>query len=360
MRSVFNSSLLALGLATALAGGALAHDAPRVDPANLIPIPAYNAQMQASGAASTKAAQAFLETLTDAQREIVMMSVTDAARKKWSNLPAGIVDRSGLRLGDLNADQLGHFFEFLSAALDADGYERVAGTMAAEAYLSTDDQAKRLQWAPENYWLAFYGTPASDQDWAWQFGGHHLGLNLTIKSDRVDTMSPSFLGTEPAIFTYNGVKYENINDMHLAGWTLYDALDAGQKESATLTSVPRDISTGPGNDDVVPPVAGITGADLTEAQQQLLLATIEKWVGVQPDENAEVRMVEIAAELDQVHFAWIGDKEVNTDAYFRIQGPSLVIEMLSYSGNVGSSADGMGHYHTQYRNLENDYGNLTQ
>ena len=206
MRSVFNPSLLALGLATALAGGALAHDAPRVDPANLIPIPAYNAQMQASGAASTKAAQAFLETLTDAQRETAMMSVTDAARKKWSNLPAGIVDRSGLRLGDLNADQLGHFFEFLSAALDADGYERVAGTMAAEAYLSMDDQAKRLQWAPENYWLAFYGTTASDQDWAWQFGGHHLGLNLTIKSDRVDTMSPSFLGTEPAIFTYNGTK----------------------------------------------------------------------------------------------------------------------------------------------------------
>ena len=148
--------------------------------------------------------------------------------------------------------------------------------------------------------------------------------------------------------------------MHLAGWALYDALDAGQKEAATLTSVPRDISTGPGNDDVVPPVAGIAGADLTEAQQQLLLATIEKWVGVQPDENAEVRMVEIAAELDQVHFAWVGDKEVNTDAYFRIQGPSLVIEMLSYSGNVGSSADGMGHYHTQYRNFENDYGNLTQ
>ena len=36
-------------------------------------------------------------------------------------------------------------------------------------------------------------------------------------------MSPSFVGTEPAIFNHYGVDYEAVIDMHLAGYAVFAA-----------------------------------------------------------------------------------------------------------------------------------------
>ena len=81
-----------------------------------------------------------------------------------------------------------------------------------------------------------------------------------------------------------------------------------------------------------------------------MLDAIREWVSIQPKENADRRMREIESQLDQTSFAWIGTTEVNTPSYFRIQGPTLIIELLSTEGNIGQSAKGLGHYHTIYRN----------
>lgn len=67
-------------------------------------------------------------------------------------------------------------------------------------------------------------------------------------------------------------------------------------------------------------------------------------------------MAEITAGVDDLGYAWTGTDEVNTPTYMRIQGPNLIIEMLSTGGNVGDSAEGAGHYHTMYRNPTNEYG----
>ncbi|MDP5208541.1 DUF3500 domain-containing protein [Microbulbifer sp. 2205BS26-8] len=42
--------------------------------------------------------------------------------------------------------------------------------------------------------------------------------------------------------------------------------------------------------------------------------------------------------------------------YMRIQGPTLIIELLSIGGNVGENASGKGHYHSIYRNPSMEYG----
>lgn len=169
-------------------------------------------------------------------------------------------------------------------------------------------------------------------------------------------MSPSFIGTEPAVFTINGVDYEAVRDMHLAGYAVFTALNAAQQMAADAGDIPEDVLTGPGQDGTIPPVIGISASELDADQRALLLAAINEWVSVQPNENAVPRMAELEEGLDKISFAWAGTDEVNTPTYLRIQGPTLIIEMLSTGGNVGDSAQGAGHYHTMYRNPTTEYG----
>ena len=67
-------------------------------------------------------------------------------------------------------------------------------------------------------------------------------------------------------------------------------------------------------------------------------------------------MQSIEAAILETRFAWKGTTEINTPSYFRIQGPDLIIELLSTGGNVGENAAGKGHYHTIYRIPSKDYG----
>ena len=87
-------------------------------------------------------------------------------------------------------------------------------------------------------------------------------------------------------------------------------------------------------------------------RQRQLLDLIGVWVGVMPPEAAERRMAEIEAELSDVRFAWNGRTDGSGSIYYRIQGPTLLIE-FSTRGSVGAEA---GHYHSIYRNRTNEYG----
>jgi hypothetical protein len=350
-------ALTASAVALLMAASAAAHEIPSHDHTEIVPIPPYAQPYgPASGAAALEAARALLASFDDTVKTQFMFDLSSPNRRKWSNLPAGIVDRTGISIGELSDEQRVMLFDFLASSLGEEGYQSVAEVIAAEAFLSTDKRAKRLQWAPENYWLSFYGTPSADTPWAWQFGGHHLGLNISIDGNRVETMSPSFVGTEPAVFTINGVDYEAVRDMHLSGYAVYTALTAEQKATADAGTVPEDVLTGPGQDGTIPPIIGLSAAEMTDAQKALLLVAINEWVSIQPNENAEPRMAELTDGLDAISFAWTGTDEVNTPTYMRIQGPTLIIEMLSTGGNIGSSAQGAGHYHTMYRNPTREYG----
>lgn len=351
------SRTLAAALVALSTAPLFAHSVPVDEHAEIAPIPAYTQPYgAASGAAALQAVEALLATFDEAARATFMFDLEASERAGWSNLPAGIVQRAGISIGEMSDEQRGLLFDFLASSLGEEGYQSVAEVIAAETFLSTDGRAAQLQWAPENYWLSIYGTPSTDSEWGWQFGGHHLGLNIAIEGNVVETMSPSFIGTEPAVFAVNGVDYEAVRDMHLAGYAVYTALSDEQQIDADAGVVPRVIVTGPGKDGSIPPVIGLSAADMNSAQQELLLAAIAEWVAVQPDENAAPRMEALAAGVDELHFAWVGTDEVNTPTYMRIQGPTLIIEMLSTGGNVGDTAQGQGHYHTIYRNPVLEYG----
>ena len=138
--------------------------------------------VRAEIAAAASAAARFLDTLDAARSEAVLLPLNSPLRANWSNLPAGMLRfaRNGVRFGDLSGPQRAAMFDFLAAALSAHGDTLVAGLLAAESVLSKAPRAARLGWSADNYWLAFFGEPAEAPSWSWQFGGHHLALNVSV------------------------------------------------------------------------------------------------------------------------------------------------------------------------------------
>jgi hypothetical protein len=59
-------------------------------------------------------------------------------------------------------------------------------------------------------------------------------------------------------------------------------------------------------------------------------------------------MAEIRSNLRETYFAWSGPTTNGSAAYFRVQGPTLVIEYAPQNS--------VDHIHTIYRDPTNDYG----
>ena len=306
----------------------------------------------APGSPAVSAARVFLDLLSSEQRAAAVLAPDDPARANWSNLPASATrfERNGLRIGDLNLEQIDALHHFLAAALSSEGYRTVLGIVRAEDALAAARGSDRSAWSSDNYWLGFFGEPSERGVWGWQFGGHHLAVNVTVLDQR-SYLSPTFLGVEPASYEVDGATVAPLEPYVEAGTALFNALDDPARAQATLTARPNGVVAGAGRDGLVPDVEGVAAGDLTAGQQQLLLDAVGLWVGVLDRGSAQARMEEIRSELDEIHFAWSGEPGGGS-VYFRIHGPSLLIE-FSTEGRMGG---GGPHYHSVYRDPTNEYG----
>jgi hypothetical protein len=68
-----------------------------------------------------EAANGFLATLTADERAQCTFGFTSSQRTGWSNLPSGIFQRNGLRLGDLTSRQREAALILVAAALSREG-----------------------------------------------------------------------------------------------------------------------------------------------------------------------------------------------------------------------------------------------
>lgn len=306
--------------------------------------------------AALEAANALLGALSPEQADTIVLPIGSPLRANWSNLPSGVTrfERSGLRLGDLTPVQLERAFGFLAAALSPHGYETATQIVGADAILEESPRAARAGWADDNYWLAFFGQPALSGPWGWYFGGHHLAINGSFADGRVTGLSPTFVGVEPAEFQYAGARATPFADELAAGRAVMQTLPEALRMEASISPRPRGIEAGAGKDGFIPEVLGSAVAGWPDHARALLLETIGHWVLLQPRENASERMDALEAGLDDLHFAWHGPHKAGDDAnvYYRIQGPTLIIE-FSTEGGIAADAP---HFHTIYRDPTNEYG----
>ena len=307
----------------------------------------------APGSPAVSAAAAFLESLSSEQRVTAVLELGDSRRSNWSNLPPGSVrfERNGVRIGDLDLEQTDALHHFLAVALSPAGYAVVTGIVRAEDALAESRGGDRSRFSAENYWLAFFGEPSDQSPWGWQFGGHHLAVNVTVADGR-SYLSPTFLGIEPATFELNGSTVAPLEPYVQAGLGLINALGEDVRAQATLANRPAGVVTGAGQHGVVPELEGARVGGWSEEHLQLLLDAIGLWVGVLDTRSAQARMGEIRSELGEIHVAWHGAVDGSGSIYYRIQGPSLIIE-FSTQGRLGG---GGAHYHSMYRDPSNEYG----
>ena len=203
------------------------------------------------------------------------------------------------------------------------------------------------------YYISFLGTPSTTNPWMLQFGGHHLALNITIIGSK-GIMTPSLTGAQPAMFKIDGKTIRPLGQESDEALALLQSLDAKQRSQAVLTYKVADLVLGPGQDGKQISPEGLKISAMTDKQRAMLLQLISEWAGIMNDAMASTRMAQLKSELNDTWFAWSGptDSQLGTNitAYYRIQGPHLVIEYAPQSDEPGN------HVHTIYRDPTNDYG----
>ena len=310
------------------------------------------------------AAEAFLATLTDEQRDAVLYDFDDESKTtSWSNFPVTFVERAGLNLTDLTEEQQAAAMKVLEALLSDEGYETVTAIMGGDEYLLENSSSTETSLG--QYYIAFFGDPSDTSAWEVQFGGHHLGINATLDgtADAI-TFAPTHLGVQPAVYTNeDGEEVQPFDGIYTDAFAFFDSLTADQQ--ATLTS--GDVSMcAPGDTCDFATGAGLTGADLTDEQKQLLLEVIANWVGIADEETTTEALAEIEATLDDTVIAWSGettyDMSTGDGISFSISGPNVYVAFQAQQGSAGADVDGVstsgwGHVHTIYRDPTNDYAN---
>jgi hypothetical protein len=312
----------------------------------------------AAGKAADVAAAAdkFLATLDDAQRGKVVFDFNDAAqRKRWSYLPSGIFQRAGLRTGDLTPPQREAAMAVLKAALSPMGYEKVVQIVEADEVLRKAEGAggggRRPTFGRDEYFLSFLGKPSATAPWVIQFGGHHLGINVTLAGDN-GTLAPSHTGAHPAAYEIEGKTVRPLGRETDKASALLASLDEAQRKQAVIGARMADLVLGPGRDGQMIQPEGIKGSALTEKQRGMLLDLAGEWTGILPDAIAKARMEELKKDVAETWFAWSGPTDKRGTAYFRIQGPTVFIEYAPQ--RLGG--DVTNHIHTIYREPANEFG----
>ena len=313
---------------------------------------AQEAPPSATGKATAEiadAAQTFLATLDETLRRKVVLDFEDEAqRKRWSNFPTVVVKRGGLRVGDLTKAQREAAMKLLAASLSSQGYEKVLQIVESDEVLRKAEDNDIF--GRDEYYISLLGEP-STQPWMIQFGGHHLGLNITLLGGQ-GTLSPSLTGAQPAIYEFEGKTVRPLGRETDKAFALLSALDETQRKQAILGFQVRDLVLGPGRDGQMIQPEGIKGSDLSEKQREMLLDLASEWSGIMHEAVANTKMEEMKNNVAETWFAWSGPTDQAGLAYFRIQGPTVIIEYAPQ----GRDENAMMHIHTIYRDPTNDYG----
>jgi hypothetical protein len=325
----------------------------------------------------------------------------DAERRRWFYTPT---DHGGLTLGAQRPAQQRLALRLVAAGLSTAGYVTVATIIGLDNVL---DQMEgwSVDWGRERgrdpglYYLRVFGEPGGAAPWGWRFGGHHVSLNNLIAGGLVRSVTPCFLGADPATSPLLGpAPLRPLGGAEDLARELVRSLDPGQGARAVLLDrAPADIVGGnrsriADGDQMMylrevwrrpftePELAeliaridaeaerasgcdaedyrrlaltsvpkGLAARDLGAGQRDLLRALLATYLGRVPDGLPAQADYAGDAALDEVHFAWAGPTGPGQPLYYRVQGPRLLIEY----DNTQRHAN---HAHSVWRDPAADFG----
>jgi hypothetical protein len=257
----------------------------------------------------------------------------------------------------MNQSQRESAHDLLKAGLSQRGYMTATQIMQLESVLAAIEAAQppggnRFVRDPERYFFSIFGTPSTRGAWGWRVEGHHMSLHFTVANGTLVAGSPSFFGSNPAEVRSGPKKGTRVlGPEEDAARAVVGSLDASQREKAIInTTAPNDIVTMASvKVDPLSPV-GIPASALTTDQRALLRKLIDVYTGYMADDIAADRLARIEkAGWDKIAFAWAGSLERGQKHYYRVQGPTFLIEY----DNTQNDAN---HIHSVWRDFNGDFG----
>lgn len=324
-------TVLALGLLAALCGGVVAQ--------------------QRSAGSMTTAAKGFLDSLTPEQRKQAMFAFDTDERLHWNFIPDETFPRNGLPLKAMTEPQRKLAHGLLRSGLSERGYMTYTQIIQLEDILKATEDG-RMARDRDAYRFSVFGTPSEKGTWGWRVEGHHISLHFDIVNGTTVSSTPSFAGSNPAEVRDGPRKGQRtLAALEDPARALVMALDAGERNTAIINGVaPNEILT-TNKLDINPlsPI-GLKASAMSAGHRDQLMKVVEAYAGLMAPDIAADRLAKIQkAGFENVAFAWAGPIERRAKHYYRVQGPTFLIE-FDNTQNDGN------HVHSVWRDFQGDFG----
>jgi hypothetical protein len=305
-------------------------------------------------APSASAAALELVRLAEGEaRGKLMQPFSDEARSDWHYTPR---QRTGITYREMNDAQRKATTALLRTALSGAGMDKVHAIMQLEIALRELETVNTSRRDPENYAVAIFGTPsAKGGPWGFRLEGHHLSLHFTLDGDRFVSTLPQFMGSNPALVPQDIAKggprqgTRVLAEKEDLARALVVALQGPARAAAIFDQrTYGDIVTrNAAKLDPLAPV-GVKFGALGAGEQAQLVRLIQVFAQHLRPELSDARLARVrAGGLDSIRFGWAGAIERGKPFYYRVQGPTFLIELDNSGGN---------HIHSVWRDFDGDWG----
>lgn len=298
------------------------------------------------------AAIRFLQSLNNDQKQKAQFAFEDEERFNWNFVP---IERKGISIRDLNADQLAAAMNLLEWVLSDKGIQKTKAIMKLESVLKEVESraADDFYRDPLKYYFSIFGKPG-ETIWGWRLEGHHVAFNFSSQNNQLISGTPGFLGSNPAVVQSGPQKgLEILKEETELGFALLNSLNISQKEKAIINSTaPAEIITSNSRKAMINDPKGILYSELSSEQKNKFSQLLQLYLNRYKPSFAKKMLQDIeAADMNKLQFAWAGTlvPGIGNKHYYRIQGPTIIIEYDNTQNNAN-------HVHTAIRDLKNDFG----
>lgn len=293
-------------------------------------------------------ARSLLQALPESKRPQAQLPFESDQRTNWNYVP---MKRAGVPLADLDANQKALVDSLLSSALSPEGLDKAKGIIQHELILrEIENNPQRRD--PGLYYTVVFGDPGPRAPWAWRFEGHHLSVNATNVDGQGQIVAPLFMGSNPA----------RVQSGPKAGLRLLAAEEdlaraliqmfPGERRGRAMLADEAFSDMVTRNDPKVRSleIEGLPASDMTAPEQEQLRKLLQVYANRLTESAARDQLARIEhAGFGKLHFGWAGSTEIGKPHYYRIHGPTVLIEYDNTQNNAN-------HIHSVWRDLERDFG----
>lgn len=313
----------------------------------------------AAGEAFIAAANGFLETLDDKEKQVAVMDYDSPERVAWHFIPKD--SRKGLVVKEMKPEQRKAANQLLKAGLSFLGYKKFTDIMKLEGVLHELEKANpgRFPRDTQLYYYTIFGAPAAEGRWGVSIEGHHMSLNFVIEDGEVISSTPQVMCSNPTIVPADIAGFKKgtrvLDNEETLAFDLVNSLSEEQQKVVIIAEeAPREVRNA---GEAQPPqtaAEGIALSALEDEQRKLLRRLVLSYARTMAPDIAAKRLADIKeAGWGKVKFCWAGSTKPGIGHYYRVQGPTFLIEFVNTQPDAAGNP--ASHIHCLWRDVRGDF-----